>query len=186
MNMNPSPTEILASIFFGLAVVHTFSVKRFAHWAHQSRPGSIQENVLHFLAETEVVFGLWAAALFLGIAAIAGSVHEAVVYIEGLNFNEPKFVFVVMVVAATRPVVKLAEWFILTVSRLLPVKDSVSFYLAALILGPLLGSFITEPAAMTLLALVLKKRYFDRGISSQTRLCRRSACSSSMSRSAAP
>ena len=35
----------------------------------------------------------------------------------------------------------------------------------ALSLGPLLGSFITEPAAMTLLALLLKRRYFDRGIS---------------------
>lgn len=36
--------------------------------------------------------------------------------------------------------------------------------MAALVLGPLLGSFVTEPAAMTLLALVLKRRYFDRGI----------------------
>jgi hypothetical protein len=86
-------------------------------------------------------------------------------YIEGLNFTEPKFVLVVMVVAATRPIVKLAESFILLVARLLPLKPAVSFYLAALVLGPLLGSFITEPAAMTLLALVLKKRYFDRGIS---------------------
>lgn len=40
----------------------------------------------------------------------------------------------------------------------------VAFYIAALIFGPLLGSFITEPAAMTLLALILKRRYFDRDI----------------------
>jgi hypothetical protein len=163
--MNPSPNEILASVFFGLAVLHTFSVKRFAHWAHRYPAGSIQENVLHFMAETEVVFGMWAAALFLGIAALDSSIHDAVTYIEGLNFTEPKFVLVVMVVAATRPIVKLAESFILLVARLLPLKPAVSFYLAALVLGPLLGSFITEPAAMTLLALVLKKRYFDRGIS---------------------
>ncbi|MEQ1851427.1 MAG: putative Na+/H+ antiporter [Chthoniobacteraceae bacterium] len=165
--MNPSPVEILSSVLFGLAVLHTFSVKRFAHWAHQYPPGSIQENVLHFLAETEVVFGLWAAALFAGIAAMRGSIHDAVSYIDGLNFTEPKFVLVVMVVAATRPVVKLAESLILFVSRLIPLGESVSFYLAALIFGPLLGSFITEPAAMTLLALVLKRRYFDRGISTK-------------------
>lgn len=164
---NPSPTEILASVFFGLAVLHTFSVKRFAHWAHQSPRGSVRENVLHFLAETEVVFGLWAAALFLGVAAMNRSVHEAVAYIEGLNFTEPKFVLVVMVVAATRPVVKLAEAFITLAARLIPVGESTAFFLAALILGPLLGSLITEPAAMTLLALVLKRRYFDRGISSK-------------------
>jgi len=163
--LNPSPTEILASVFFGLAVIHTFSVKRFAHWAHSSPPGSIRENVLHFLAETEVVFGLWAAALFLGIAVLNRSVHDAVTYIEGLNFTEPKFVLVVMVVAATRPVVKLAESLIGLAARVLPIGESTSFYLAALTLGPLLGSFITEPAAMTLLALVLKRRYFDRGIS---------------------
>ncbi len=163
----PSSIELLASIFFGLAVLHTFSVKRFAHWAHKYPSGSVQENVLHFMAETEVVFGMWAAALFLGIATLEGSVHDAVVYIEGLNFTEPKFVLVVMVVAATRPVVKLGEWLILTVSRWIPLAEGASFYLAALILGPLLGSFITEPAAMTLLALVLKKRYFDRGISSK-------------------
>ena len=163
--MNPSPIELLATVLFGLAVLHTFCVKRFAHWAHRYPPGSVTENFLHFLAETEVVFGLWAAALFLGIAALKGSIHDAVVYIEGLNFTEPKFVLVIMVVAATRPVVTLAEKLISLVARLIPAREGVAFYIAALIFGPLLGSFITEPAAMTLLALMLKRRYFDRGIS---------------------
>ena len=162
--MNPSATEVLATAFFGLAVLHSFCVKRFAHWAHRFPPGSVRENLLHFLAETEIVFGLWAAALFLGIAAINGSLAGAVQYIESLNFTEPKFVFVIMVVAATRPVVRLAETLISLAARLIPARESVSFYLAALSLGPLLGSFITEPAAMTLLALLLKRRYFDRGI----------------------
>jgi hypothetical protein len=163
--MTASPIEILASVLFALAVLHTFSVKRFAHWAHQYPKGSIQENMLHFLAETEVVFGLWAAALFAGIAAMKGSVHEAVVYIESLNYTEPKFVLVVMVVAATRPVVRLAESFISFVARLLPFRESMAFYFAALSVGSLLGSLITEPAAMTLLAILLKRRYFDRQIS---------------------
>ncbi len=163
----PTPIELLASIFFGLAVLHTFAVKRFAHWAHQYPPGSIRENILHFLAETEVVFGLWAAALFLGIASLKRSFPDAVDYIEGLNFTEAKFVLVVMVVAATRPIVRLAETLILFAARALPLRESVSFYVAALALGPLLGSFITEPAAMTLLALVLKRRYFERSISTK-------------------
>lgn len=163
--MSASPVEILASALFALAVLHTFSVKRFAHWAHRFPKGSIPENLLHFLAETEVVFGLWAAALFAGIAALKGSVQEAVHHIESLNFTEPKFVLVIMVVAATRPVVKLAENLIASLARLLPFREALAFYLAALIAGPLLGSFITEPAAMTLLALVLKRRYFDQAIS---------------------
>jgi hypothetical protein len=163
--MNPTATELLATILFGLAILHTFCIKRFAHWARQYPSGSVRENLLQFLAETEVVFGLWAATLFLGIAVLKGSFEDAVQYIERLNFTEPKFVFVIMVVAATRPVVKLAETLISRVARLIPARESVSFYIAALFLGPLLGSLITEPAAMTLLALLLKRRYFDRGIS---------------------
>ena len=162
--MNPSPSEILATVLFALAVLHTFAVKWFANRAHRHPQGSIAENLYHFLAETEVVFGLWAAALFAGIAALKGSVADAVAYIEGLNYTEPKFVFVVMVVAATRPVVRLAEQMISAVARLIPGPESLSFYVAALSVGPLLGSFITEPAAMTLLAMLLKRRYFDRGI----------------------
>jgi len=157
--------EHLASVLFGLAVLHTFCVKRFLHWSRQFPQGSFPEYLFHFLAETEVIFGLWAAALFLGIAAIKGSLHDAVNYVESLNFTEAKFVFVVMVVAATRPVVRAAEALILLVAGLLPLRSSVAFYVAALIVGPLLGSFITEPAAMTLLALLLKQRYFDQLIS---------------------
>lgn len=165
--MNPTPVELCATVLFVLAVLHTFSVKYFANWAHKFPSGSIPENILHFLAETEVVFGLWAATLFIGIGIIKGSVHDAVEYIESLNYTEPKFVFVVMVVAATRPVVLLAEKILNLVSGMMPLPRAVSFYLTALAFGPLLGSFITEPAAMTLLAIVLKRRYFDQQISSK-------------------
>ncbi len=163
--MNPTSIEIAATALFILAVLHTFAVKYFARWAHKYPHGSIPENVLHFLAETEVVFGLWAAVLFVCIAAIERSVDKAVHYIEGLNFTEPKFVLVVMVVAATRPVVALAEGILNAVARRLPMKQGLAFYVSALAIGPLLGSFITEPAAMTLLAIVLKRRYFDQAIS---------------------
>lgn len=163
--MTPLPVEILASVLFGLAVLHTFCVKKIAHWAKNYPSGSLQENLLHFFSETEVVFGLWAATLFVGVGAIKGSFHDAAEYIDSLDFTEAKFVFVIMVVAATRPIVTLAEGLISSAARLIPMRESVSFYVAALFLGPLLGSLITEPAAMTLLALVLKRRYFERGIS---------------------
>lgn len=164
--MNPTSQEILATVLFACAVIHTFCVKQFSKWAHKYPEGSIGENLFHFLAETEVVFGLWAAALFVGIAVLNRSLHAAIEYIEGMkaSFNEPKFVLAVMVVAATRPVVNLAEAIILWIARLLPFKESVSFYFAALVFGPLFGSFITEPAAMTLLALLLRRRYFDGNI----------------------
>jgi hypothetical protein len=124
--MKPTPIEILATVLFVLAVFHTFSVKRFANWAHHYPKGSVPGTLLHFLAETEVVFGLWAAALFLGIAILGRSMDQAVHYIDGLNFTEPKFVFVVMVMAATRPVVTLAESIILVVARMIPLSEGLS------------------------------------------------------------
>ena len=189
--MNPTSEQILATVLFALAVLHTFFVKRFAHWAHKYPEGSVGENVLHFLAETEIVFGVWAAILVIGIAILNGSIQDAVAYVEKLggsadpaeveklgsvaeavayvkgttdSYKEPKFVMIVMIIAATRPVVNMAELLILWIARLLPMRESVSFYIAALSFGSLFGSFITEPAAMTLLAMLLRRRYFDQNI----------------------
>ena len=53
--MTAAPAEILATSLFALAVLHTFSVKKFAHWAHQHPKGSVQENLLHFMAETAAI-----------------------------------------------------------------------------------------------------------------------------------
>ena len=164
-SMNPSAIEILGTVLFAIAVLHTFCVKKFAKWAHHYPEGSLQENLLHFLAETEIVFGVWAALLFLGTALLKDAMADAVDYVESLDFTEPKFVLAVMVVAATRPVVRLAEQLIDLISGLIPLGSAnVSFYFTALAFGPLLGSFITEPAAMTLLAMLLRQRYFDQGI----------------------
>jgi hypothetical protein len=157
--------EYVATVIFALAILHTFCVKQFAKMAHRYPEGSIQENLFHFLAETEVVFGIWAAVLVVIVGILRLSIADAVRYVEGLNYTEPKFVLVVMVVAATRPVVNLAEVVILRIARLLPLKETVSFYFVALSVGALFGSFITEPAAMTLLALLLRRRYFDQAIS---------------------
>ncbi len=157
--------EIMATVLFGLAVLHTFCVKIFAKLAHKYPEGSLQENIYHFLAETEIVFGIWAAVLFLLIWIFRFSLSDAIHYIEhNVNYTESKFVLVIMVVAATRPIVNLAETMVLWIARLIPIKESVSFYIAALGFGSLLGSFITEPAAMTLLAMLLKRRYFDTAI----------------------
>jgi hypothetical protein len=163
--MNPTTIQVLATVLFALAVLHTFLVKRFAHWAARYPEGSIAENLLHFLAETEVVFGLWAAVLFVGIGVVERSFTGPVEHIERLNFTEPKFVMVVMVVAATRPIVSLAGAILRGIARVLPLPAGQAFYLAALGVGPMLGSLITEPAAMTLLAILLKRRYFDRDVS---------------------
>lgn len=159
--MNPTPIEILATVLFALAVMHTFLVKKFEHLAHKYPKGSIPAEAFHFLGEVEAVFGMWAALFILIMTGTQGG-HAAVEYLEGLNFTEPGFVFVIMAMAGTRPVIKFAEQLIVAVSKVFPFSGKMSFYMSALIVGPLLGSFITEPAAMTVTALILQKNFYSK------------------------
>lgn len=163
----PTPTinEAIATACFTLAVMHTFLVGRISKWAHRYPQDSLAENLIHFLSETEVIFGLWAAALFTTIIAVEGSFRGAIAYVDSLNFTEPKFVLVVMVMAASKPVVLLAEKLINLLTALIPFGEKHVFFVVTLGIGPVLGSLITEPAAMTLLALILKKRIFDAPVS---------------------
>ncbi|OGH86478.1 MAG: hypothetical protein A2493_02695 [Candidatus Magasanikbacteria bacterium RIFOXYC12_FULL_33_11] len=171
-----SSLEMLATVLFGLAILHTFSVKRFEHLAKRYPEGSIGENTFHLLGEVEVVFGFWASLMLIGLAIIHGS-HEAVNYLEGefilpganepihVEFTEPLFVMVIMAISATRPILQFTSMFIELFAKLIPLPKGMRFFIAALVIGPLLGSFITEPAAMTVTALLLKKRFYDKGIS---------------------
>lgn len=160
--------QILAAILFALAVVHTFSIKLFQGMALKFPEGSVQENLFHLLGEVEIVFGLWAAFLVAGIALLASG-QEAIQYVESRNFTEPIFVFAIMSVAATRPVLDFANALIGRIARIVPLAGEAAFYLAALVTGPLLGSFITEPAAMTVTALILRDRFFSGPMSARFR-----------------
>ncbi|HPA19570.1 MAG TPA: putative Na+/H+ antiporter [Verrucomicrobiae bacterium] len=162
--MSPSPIELGASILFGLAVLHTFSCSRLLRLAHRLPSGSVAANLLHLLGEVEVVFGFWAVILF-GLIALQGGAHAAIGYVEERNFTEPLFVFAIMTVAATRPIIDFATRALPLVARALPLPREIAIYFCCLSLGSLLGSFITEPAAMTIVALLLKRRYYERGVS---------------------
>lgn len=158
----------MATVLFALAVLHTFSIKVFQHLALKFPEGSVQENLFHLLGEVEIVFGLWAGVLVAGIALLSSG-QEAIQYVEGANFTEPIFVFAIMSVAATRPVLDFASGLIGRIARLIPLPGERGFYFAALVTGPLLGSFITEPAAMTVTALILRDRLFSGPMSSRFR-----------------
>lgn len=161
--MNVNSVQIAGATLFAIAVLHTFSVKRFQHIALKFEPGSIRENLFHWLGEVEAVFGLWACVLFVFMIAINGR-NEAISYLDSLNFTEPLFVFVIMTVAATKPILSIAYFTIQRVSSLLPIAPVPARFFTALVVGPLLGSFITEPAAMTLTALIMKEHFFDKKI----------------------
>jgi len=153
--------EFIGAILFLIAIVHTFSTKYFEHLAHVHKRFS---GILHLLGEVEVVFGFWAMVLVLFIFSIEGGT-TAVNYVDTRNFTEPMFVFVIMVIAATRPILELSKKIVLLLSSLIPFKKEFVIYFLLLSFVPLLGSFITEPAAMTLAALLLSQNYFGSKVS---------------------
>jgi hypothetical protein len=156
--LTPTTLQMIGAALFGVAVLHTFSVKYFERLAH-TQPR--HAGFWHLLGEVEVVFGFWAAVLMLFMFGVAGR-HESVTYLESRNFTEPMFVFAIMVVAGSRPILDLANLLVRTGARLLPLPRTMALCFVVLSLVPLLGAFITEPAAMTLAALLLRDSVFAR------------------------
>lgn len=172
--IDADPFNAVATGIFVLAILHTFAAARFTHLAHHvqhrhaerakaaGRPvvPSVTAEVLHFLGEVEVVFGLWAIVLLAAITLTAGW-HTATGYFNGtVNFTEPLFVVVIMALASTRPVVLFAERALSVVARA-GRGTPAAWWATILTIGPVLGSFITEPGAMTICALLLARQFYD-------------------------
>jgi hypothetical protein len=147
-------------VLFILALLHTFSTSLFEVLAHRHPRHA---GLFHLLGEVEVVFGFWAAVLMLFMAFVDGSA-AAVDYAESRSYAEPLFVFVVMVVAASRPVLEMARALVRLLARAAPARNEVAQAWLGLALVPLAGSLITEPAAMTLAALMLAPTVFRPGM----------------------
>ncbi len=156
--MSPTQLQLVAAAIFALALLHTFSTKYFEYLAH-TRP--THAGVWHLLAEVEIVFGFWAMILMVVMSFMVGQ-GEALAYLDGRNFTEPLFVFAIMVVAGSRPVLQAASVAVQAIVRVIPLPRTMAFFFTTLAVVPLLGSFITEPAAMTLAALLMKDQIFAR------------------------
>lgn len=174
MRVQIEPFNALATGVFLLAILHTFAAARFAALAHgvqhrhdveahaQGRPSSpsLGAEVLHFLGEVEVVFGLWAVALLAAITLYAGW-DAATHYVnDSVDYTEPLFVVVIMALASTRPIIGFAESALRRVAGAGGATPA-AWWVTILTIGPILGSFITEPAAMTICALVLARQFYD-------------------------
>lgn len=152
--------DLIAAVIFALALIHTFAAKSFERIADKSTKHA---GLFHLLGEIEIVFGLWAAVLIVIMAVLNGG-KEALEYVESRHYTEPLFVFVIMVVAASRPVLEAVRALIAFIARAVPVNTLLAQVWLCFALVPLIGSFITEPAAMTLAALMLAPLVFRPGI----------------------
>jgi len=161
--MSPTLVQSIALVIFVVAILHTFSVKFFKSLA-QKFPR--HHNIFDMLGEVEIVFGFWAIVLVLIIFFLLGKT-ETVNYLNNQSYVEPLFVFVIMVIAASKPILDFSLSCVKKISALLPVNKSLSLFLITMSFVPLLGSFITEPAAMTLAALILRDHFYSKKISNK-------------------
>jgi hypothetical protein len=177
------PFNLVATLIFVLAIIHTFLTAKFRHWAHVVEEAhraqlkgkapprtdrnddnvpdevSFKGQILHFFGEVEAVFGIWVLVLMAAITWFKG--WSTVVHYIGhrVNFTEPMFVVVIMALASTRPVLTFAETCLRGVASI-GRKSTGAWWLSILIVAPVFGSFITEPAAMTIAALLLARQFY--------------------------
>jgi hypothetical protein len=152
--------QLVAAIIFAIALIHTFAAKWFESLAHRNPRHA---GLLHLLGEIEVVFGFWAFVLLVLMALISGT-PSAIDYAESRQYTEPAFVFVIMVIAASLPVLEIVKSFITRIAIAIPGNTGIVHVWLCLALVPLIGSLITEPASMTLAALMLRPLIFRRDI----------------------
>ena len=177
------PLNLVATIIFFAAIIHTFLTSQFRKIAHryQRRYEEIGESLsaksdspdskkehdrlifraqfFNFMGEVEAVFGIWLVPLFAAIIAFHGW-STMVGYVGQVNVADAIFVVAIMAIASSLPIVRLTENSIAKIS-VIGKGTPASWWLAILTLGPLLGSFITGPAAMTICALLLRRRFYS-------------------------
>jgi hypothetical protein len=177
--------NIVASIIFFCAIVHTFLAGFFTKMAHKhedrqkkinieqgrtayAKPQddakedvSFRAHLFHFLGEIEAIIGIWVLGLVAAIIYFF-NFGQAVQYLgHDVNYTEPLFVVIIMAISATRPVIRFAEKIVGKIAKLMG-GGAAAWWLSVLTVTPLLGSFITEPAAMTIAAMLLAKWFYDK------------------------
>jgi hypothetical protein len=178
--VHAEPFNLIATVIFLLAIIHTFLAPKILRLSHRlqhdyeqqlkeihgpdarlsrRRRQSIPAAILHFIGEVEAVFGIWIVPLALALLFMKGPDVVRHYFNSGVQYTEPLFVVVIMAIAASRPIVQFTVYIL----GLLAGKSPARWWLAVLTVGPLFGSFITEPAAMTICALLLGREFYRLG-----------------------
>jgi hypothetical protein len=173
------PFNVVATVIFFLAVAHTFLATTFNKLAHKfevqhranvsahdkvyvegREPVSFKATLFHFLGEVEAIFGIWLIPLLISLVLMeTDGLSLAAFYVDTRNYTEPIFVVIIMAIASSRPVIQVAETAMRGVASI-GKGSPAAWWLSILIVAPLLGSLITEPAAMTIAALLLGHQFY--------------------------
>src|SRR5271167_1625097 len=135
------PLNLVATIIFFGAVVHTFLAARFRKLAHNYQQSyEAIEYLLHatdgppdfgkkhdkllfraqlfyFMGEVEAVFGIWLIPIFVAIITFHGW-STMVDYVGNINVADAIFVVVIMAMASSLPIIRFTETVIAKVSAI--------------------------------------------------------------------
>lgn len=176
------PMNLVVSIMFLCAIIHTFCVGIFRRVAEKlendhrehykltkqelNYNGNVVDNVsfgaefFYLLGEVEIIFAMWVIPVFWSIAVHKG--WDVILhYMTTVNFTEPMFVVVIMTLASSRPIERFSENCMRFATRI-GKGSAAAWWFIVLTIGPILGSFITEPGAMTISAMLLGKQFYKR------------------------
>ena len=165
-------------VFLG-AIIHTFLAGRFERYSHklalrykeklketnfrvmhpeERLPVSFASAIFHFLGEVEAVFGIWIIP-FMFVCWKYYSFEDFSAYLNyDCSFTEPMFVMIIMIIASSRPIFKLAES-VVNYGAKLGKSSPGAWWISVMTLAPLLGSLITEPAANLAFFFLFRKEF---------------------------
>lgn len=163
-----TPFNIWTLCIFLAAIAHTLLAHRFVALSkgiatdykrkHGKDAVSILSEIVFFFGEIEVIFALWVIPLIIVVVSFFGW-DQMNQYLSSRVYVEPFFIVVVMSLASTRPILELAKKGVHSVGKFFGDSPK-SWWLAIMTIGPILGSFITEVAAMTIAVLLLRDKIF--------------------------
>lgn len=161
LRLQAEPTLGWCFVLFWVAILHTFlapAVRSFAARVEHKRP--FLGRILDVFGEVEFVFLLWTVPLFVLLSFSKGFYPTVKYFGTGVSYQEPLFVAVIIALAATRPILYLAERILGFIARIFGGGVAAWWY-TLLIIGPLIGSLITEVAAITIVALLLAQKFYE-------------------------
>lgn len=163
-----NPLNVASSLIFLGAIIHTLCARRIATYSkeiHEKDGKTFTSEILRYLGEIEIIFGLWVIPLLFVMSFLYGW-GVAIDYLQTRDYSEAIAVTVILTISSSSPIVNLVERGMRYFAKIGNFTVT-SWWFSLIVIGPILGSFITEAGAIIVTAMLLAKKVFSRKLSSK-------------------
>lgn len=172
------PLNLICSLIFFGSIVHILCARKILRISHRMERNlekknlmlrlhypelnlnnkSFSSEIVHFLGEVEIIFGIWVIPLIFAIAWFYNE-QTAFNYLNSRDYQEAIAIVVIMVLASSFPILNFSEK-IIGIFAKIGNETPAAWWMAILTIGPLLGSFITEAGAMIVTCMLLIRKFY--------------------------